>query len=89
MCPLDVYAFGNEICPHSTYCDTCGRELHYIPLERAKSKLVNRVSFHYYMIYTGLHGIECNLQKMRTIRNVKNDVRRNMSHPIIFKKMIC
>ena len=33
MCPLDVYAFRNEICPHSTYCDTCGRELHYIPLE--------------------------------------------------------
>ena len=63
MCPLDVYAFRNEICPHSTYCDTCGRELHYIPLEWAKSKLVNGVSFHYYMIYTCLHGIECNLQK--------------------------
>ena len=61
MCPLDVYAFRNEICPHSTYCDTCGRELHYIPLEWAKSKLVNGVSFHYYMIYTCLHWIECNL----------------------------
>ena len=88
MCPLDVYAFRNEICPHSTYCDTCGRELHYIPLEWAKSKLVNGVSFHYYMIYTCLHGIECNLQKNDVLRNryQKSIWMPNSTNLIIFLK---